>query len=713
MTDNEYKNWAFLSCSPQDNREQRAGSPAASHRCWGNWLYDALKYFSIPAEFVGQINGRGEIIPERIEPVFRDELELSDDAALSAETCRVLEQSRCLIVVCSPRSAQSRQVNEVVRYFKQLGRGQQILPVVIDGESNASDGNPRECFVPALRHPVLPDGTIDTARRAGKSIFVDARHSFEKREILANDQRSAEADLEMAKIQLIALLLAVGFNGLWWREQKRHFIDFAEARQQAHEALNQAEEARRQLQAAQEQVRAAQQQALEKQNLPGEIQSQIQAAHNQAQEAQQQTREAQKQVQEFQNKVRDTQIQLEAARDRALAAENKILEAQQQVRLAQTQLEEIRHQTRESQNTENQSEEIRRQAQVVEEKFLAAQRQVEELQSQVQSAENQLAEAGQQIRAAHDEVRKIENRPRDAQNQVQKIQSQSRNACRLTQVFAVLAVLATLAAGQAWRQRKIARHDLAKATAEAAGKFDLVGGMEPVRQALEKIGGAEQAENRRRSLDQLAAGIPSAKISDALSAAAVIGDDRQRSHFQKWLLVRLGWANPVAAMNCASVIAGKIVNDEGLEDSVSYFQLAVLDNWMQTDWPAAFNWVCQLPDADVRQRALEKIICRVQSRPDSETKNQALANCIDELAKTNLPRALTVAESLPEGIWRGTVMAGLLNGMPPAIMQPRAAIWPWTKFFLNSNLERLAIFPVETGMFSTAANGPVKVSVPE
>ncbi len=690
MTDNEYKNWAFLSYSPQDNREQRTDSPAASHRCWGDWLNDALKSFSNPAEFVGQINGRGEIIPERIEPVFRDESELSDGTSLSAEVRAALEQSRCLVVVCSPRSAQSRQVNEVVRYFKQLGRGQQILPVVIAGEPNVADDNSRECFVPALRHPVLPDGTIDTARRAGKAIFVDARHGFEKREILANDQRRAEADLEMAKIQLIALLLGVGFNGLWWREQNRHFIDLAEARQQAREAQNQVEEARRQLQAAQEQVRAAQNQALEKQNLPGEIQGQILAAQNQAQEAQQQTREAQKQVRDFQNQVRETQAQLEAARDRALAAENKFLEVQQQVRSAQTQLDEIRQQDRAAQNSQNQSDEICRQAQAVEEKFLAAQKQVEELREQVRSAENQLAEACQQVRAAQDAQGQIT----EAQNQVRKIQGRSRNARRLAKVFAVLAVLAALAAAQAWRERKAASLALAEAMAEAAGNFNLaIGGMEPVRQTLQKIGGAEQAENRQRSLDQLATGIPVAEISNALSASAVIVDDRQRSHFQRWLLLRLSWSNPATAMTCASAIAGKIVNDAGQEDSVSYFQVAVLNNWMQTDWPTAFKWVCQLPE--------------------SEAKNKMLTTCINELAKTNLPRALNVTESLPEGVWRSIMMAVLLNGVPSAIMQPRAVVWPWSGFLRDVNLDCLTIFPVEVEMFSTATNSPAKVLLPE
>ena len=81
-----------------------------------------------------------------------------------------------------------------------------------------------------------------------------------------------------------------------------------------------------------------------------------------------------------------------------------------------------------------------------------------------------------------------------------------------------------------------------------------------------------------------------------------------------------------------------------------YFQLAVLDNWMQTDLPGAFNWVCQLSDADARQRALNKIIRWVQSQPDSESRNKALLNCIDELAKTDVSGALALAESLPEGI---------------------------------------------------------------
>src|ERR1039458_9256489 len=47
------------------------------------------------------------------------------------EVRTALEQSRCLMLVWAPRSPQSGQVNEAVRYFKQLGRFPHIFPIVI------------------------------------------------------------------------------------------------------------------------------------------------------------------------------------------------------------------------------------------------------------------------------------------------------------------------------------------------------------------------------------------------------------------------------------------------------------------------------------------------------------------------------------------------------------------------------------------------------
>lgn len=670
MTENEFKYWAFLSYSPEDNGGERPAAPAANRLCWGDWLQAALQAFPIPADFSGHPNARGETVPERIEAVFQDQTAQPENAGLSADIRAALEQSRCLIVVCSPRSAGSRHVNEVVRYFKQLGRGNRILSFVIAGEPNASDGTKpgvspdNECFVPALRHPLLPDGAPDTSRWDRGHIFVDARHGADKREILATDHPHAETDLEIAKIQLIAGLIGVGFNGLWRREQKRRFVGFAEAQQQAREALSQ-------LAAARQQIREAQTQALEKQNLPPDVHQQIEAAQTQAHEAQAQLRETQKRLEELQGKVRDTQSQLAAARQQALATESKFLEAQQQAHEAQKQLElaqqqvgaaqaekasahsdpppavpdqshlqELEGKAREAQSqardTQNQLAEARRQAQEAHAKWLAAQNEIQEFQQQVRTTQQQLEETRQQVREAESKVQEAQAQAREARNQVSEIQAQThdvrsqieaaqreveanqtqaRSARRFSRVLALIAVLTLAAAGTAaciaWRQHWIARRAQANVAAAESGKFDLFSGpmdADQIRLALQVIGGTEQATNRWHSLDLLATWISLDQIPVALKASSLIQDDRQRTHFQKWLLLRLGWANPASAMTNASAVEGKIVTADGASDSNLYLQLAVLDNWRQTDLPGAFHWACQLPDAAARQRALETII---------------------------------------------------------------------------------------------------------
>jgi predicted nucleic acid-binding Zn-ribbon protein len=506
------------------------------------------------------------------------------------------------------------------------------------------------------------------------------------------------------------------------------------------------------------------------------VQQQVQEARNQLEAVRNQIPAAQPPVLEIKNPLPDVSARIQEAQDQVLAA-------QQQAQDAQSQLEEIRHQAQDAQN-----------------KFLAAQSQVEEFQNQARSAQSQLEEARnqahaaqsrveaaeQQTRAAQSQVREIQDQTRgvqsqiaEAQNQVQKINSQGRTTRRLIQVFALLAALALLAAGMATRmavrQRKVASQALAQAAAEGAGTFALPSdGAAPaqIQQMLQKIGGAEQNENRRRS------------------------------DFQKRLLVRLGGVNPAAAMICASAVEGKIVNEAGAGDSAIYFQLAVLDGWMKTDLSGAFNWVCQLPDADARQRALEKIIpalaadnpqntlarlndlkaapdeqvyrllfqrwaakdpvqaiqqrqqvpnhdqddsilCAimtvwvdqqpeaaldwVKAQPDSASKDKALETCMGELAKTDVPRARALAESLPEGAWRSSVISSLAGRAAPSaalqwgndldllqeIMPSRPAPLPWTKFLLNSNFVSPSIFSVETNILSNTTNGPISIKPQE
>src|ERR1043166_6542262 len=122
----EFKYWAFLSYSHRDAK-------------WGDWLHKALETYRVPRRLVGKVSRDGAV-PERVYPVFRDREELPVSADLGANINEALGESRYLIVICSPQSAQSRWVNEEIKTFKKLGRDDRILALIVDGAPNASDG---------------------------------------------------------------------------------------------------------------------------------------------------------------------------------------------------------------------------------------------------------------------------------------------------------------------------------------------------------------------------------------------------------------------------------------------------------------------------------------------------------------------------------------------------------------------------------------------
>jgi WD40 repeat protein len=190
------KYWAFLSYSHTDAK-------------WGDWLHKALETYRVPRRLIGKESRDGKI-PERVFPIFRDREELPVSADLSININEALEQSLYLIVVCSPRSAQSRWVGEEIKTFKRLGREDRILALIVDGEPNASDGKPgfkveEECFHELMRHRLAPDGTI-TAQQT---------------EPIAADVREGKDGKTNAKLKLIAGLLGVNYDDLKQREQER------------------------------------------------------------------------------------------------------------------------------------------------------------------------------------------------------------------------------------------------------------------------------------------------------------------------------------------------------------------------------------------------------------------------------------------------------------------------------------------------------------
>ena len=182
--------FAFISYSHSDKR-------------WADWLHKSLETYRIPRRLIGQATSGG-VIPQRLAPIFRDRDELASATDLGRTVNAALAQSAYLIVICSPRSAASRWVNEEVLAFKRMGRSERILCLIVDGEPNARD-SAEECLAPALRHPLGADGEL----------------AAQFTEPVAADARAGADGKSNAKLKLIAGLLNVGFDTLKRRELQR------------------------------------------------------------------------------------------------------------------------------------------------------------------------------------------------------------------------------------------------------------------------------------------------------------------------------------------------------------------------------------------------------------------------------------------------------------------------------------------------------------
>lgn len=126
--------YAFISYTEKDEK-------------WAEWLQWNLEHYQIPT----RVRNERHDLPARVKPVFWYKNDLAG-AHLSGAINKELEQSKYMIVVCSPASAKKEWVNEEVRYFKDtLGRGENIIPFIVDGEIN-SDNPEQECLPLPIRN---------------------------------------------------------------------------------------------------------------------------------------------------------------------------------------------------------------------------------------------------------------------------------------------------------------------------------------------------------------------------------------------------------------------------------------------------------------------------------------------------------------------------------------------------------------------------------
>ena len=117
MAENTFKYDFFISYRHGDPDTQIA-----------QYLQRALEHYKIPKE-IREKSGK-----QKISRVFRDNEELSASFDLAGEIREQLRSSEFLIVVCSPRTRESRWVMQEIQTFIELRGREYILPVLIEGE---------------------------------------------------------------------------------------------------------------------------------------------------------------------------------------------------------------------------------------------------------------------------------------------------------------------------------------------------------------------------------------------------------------------------------------------------------------------------------------------------------------------------------------------------------------------------------------------------
>lgn len=167
--------YAFISHSHRDAK-------------WATWIQEELERYRLPSAVRKAVR---KPLPKRLAPVFRDATDLGTGQLVEG-LHRELENSRFLIVICSPDSARpnaegKHYVNHEIEYFAGLGRGDRVIPVIVRG-------TPEEAFCPKIRELDL--------------LAIDATKTSRPR--VLND--------------IVAKILSLRPDELWQRERRRQMM---------------------------------------------------------------------------------------------------------------------------------------------------------------------------------------------------------------------------------------------------------------------------------------------------------------------------------------------------------------------------------------------------------------------------------------------------------------------------------------------------------
>lgn len=172
----QYTYYAFISYQRKDEK-------------WAKWLQRKLENYKLP---VANAKDTADKKSKYIRPVFRDKTDLTA-GPLPDALKEALQQSRYLIVICSPYAVESPWVNEEIETFTKAGRTEYVIPFIVDGEPYSKDGA-KECF---------PDAIKDIPK--------------DKEPLGVNIHENGK---ERAFIRTVAYMLNVKFDELWNRFER-------------------------------------------------------------------------------------------------------------------------------------------------------------------------------------------------------------------------------------------------------------------------------------------------------------------------------------------------------------------------------------------------------------------------------------------------------------------------------------------------------------
>jgi len=186
---------AFISYSHED-------APAAK------WMQRAIETYRLPRQLVRSLGFDGN----RLGKVFRDRDELGSASSLSDAITAALDESECLIVICSPAVIKSNWVIKEVVYFRSQYPDRPILPLIVEGD-------PDSVLPDVLRFNITPEGDIGNVVNEPLAVHLEEGKSSARARMVAgilgvsfDDLRQRDLHRRQRRLIIIAAAALVGMT---------------------------------------------------------------------------------------------------------------------------------------------------------------------------------------------------------------------------------------------------------------------------------------------------------------------------------------------------------------------------------------------------------------------------------------------------------------------------------------------------------------------